>query len=522
MHLLSLVNLKKSTIAIFILLFLMIFASKQAHAALTTASDTTTTSRPSPSSPTSANSTSPVAQLTVFNNGSRFLASDSAKIIKTTTGGYVNQNLRVSSQSADLTSVFLGNTTSANTALGADVLMFPITAMHTIQFRTPQAIQSSDSDVIRITFPALATGDSNNPASPSASTFQMNNLGTSTIQVYDVTAAGPISVTAVVTNPSGGGSSPTIAITPSAGSIAANDQIIIYLGCTALSGSSCSTQAPRIINPTKTASSCAGTPETCTASSYKVRLDAVDTTSGNTETATVGVGIIESVTIRATVDPTLTFTITGINNGVDLANGNAGCNGGAYGQLSNSGINSSANNVNLGIIQNTPAAGGALANLAGQLISVSTNGPSGYALTATSSSSLLNPETGYFFLSDQTPLTPTNFAAASDFFGLHVCGNDVTSSWVEGSPGGGSDCSFVSGADGGTTDECLWSWPNPTNQLTGGVTLPLASDSSGPVGSGTGETGDGYTSVSYGAGIDVAVPPGEYRTIITYIATPSF
>jgi hypothetical protein len=437
-------------------------------------------------------------------------------VIRTTTTNIINDNLIISSQSAALDTVFLGNSTSALTRNGTDVVYVPITAMHTIQFTSVQNLDTGDDIVI--TFPALTTGDANNPASPSASTFQMNAIATAQIKVED-DAANFTTFTATVTNPVAG-TSPVISLNVDSGTIAPGSVVKVYLGCGTWSGAACSVQAPRIINPTKNSSTtCTGTPETCTATSHKIRIDTVDSGTSNTDTATVGVGIIESVTIRATVDPTLTFTITGINSGVDLANGNAGCSGGTYGQLANSGINSSANNVNLGLIQNTPAAGGALTNLAGQFISISTNGPTGYALTATSSSSLLNPPTGFFFL---TSTSPTNFAGGSDFFGFHPCGNDVNTTWVEGSPGGGSDCTFVSGADGGTADECLWAWPNATGTLGSGTTLTLASDTSGPVGSGTGETGDGVTSIAYSAGIDVAVPPGEYRTVVTYVATPSF
>lgn len=515
MYILYSIELKRVIFVGVILLSLVIIFTGKSFAAISGAKSTITTSRPSPSSPN--NDTLPGAaasstQLTIYNNGSRFLASDSAKVIRTSTTNIINQNLVVSTQSAGLTTVFLGNSTSALTQNGTDVVYVPITAMHTIQLTIGTEIP--DEGDLEIIFPTLATGDADNDASPSATTFQFNNLvsgtgGRDNIRVLDDGTSLGSDFTVTETEPSPG-SPGRISIEFDNGPIAAGSVITVHLGCTALSGSNCSTQAPRIINPTKTA--------TLGADSWKVTLTTENASDGLLETATVGIATIESVTVRATVDPTLSFTITGINSGADLATGNTGCSIAAS-KDANSGINSTANEVNLGIIQNTPAAGGAIPNLAGQYITISTNGATGYTLTATSASSLLNPETGYYFL---TSTTPTNFLGNSDFFGLHPCGNDVNNTWVEGNPGGGSDCSFVSGAHGGTGDECFWAWPNATATLGSGVTLTLATDTVGPVGSGTGETGDGITSIAYGAGIDVLVPPGEYRSIITYIATPGF
>ncbi len=499
---------------------LLTFSVNQSYA-ITGAKDTITTSRPSPSSPLDAVLATTDTQATIFSNGSRFLASDSAKLIKTATTSIVDAGTIVSSQSGGLTTVYFGQQAGAQGFDDADVLYVPVTAMHVVEFTV--GVEIPVSGIFRLTFPNLATGDADNDASPSATTFQFNNVvsgtgGRDNIEVWNTTDGEITSnVTITETEPSAGSPGIITFTLDGATNVLLGETIRIFIGCTASSVSSCTTQAPRIINPTKTQA-------VGTADSWKIGIatrTAADTALENT---TIGIATNETVTIRATVDPTLSFTIAGINSGTDLADGNSGCGAtpGVYGQTANTGINSTANEVNLGVLQNTPSAGSAITNLAGQLITISTNGSTGYALTATSASSLLNPETGYIFFANQTPLTPTNFTAGGDFFGLHACGNDVTSAWVEGSPGGGSDCNFFAGPHAPTTDECFWSWPNPGNKLSDGVTLPIASDTVGPVGTGTGETGDGITSVAYGAGIDVLVPPGEYRAIITYIATPSF
>ncbi len=523
MRLLYVVSLKKALLVLAFILCLFVLVKNPSQAAITAAKDTVTTSRPSPSSPLNASLATSDSQATVFNNGSRFLASDSAKIIKTTTTAIADNATIVASQSSGLTSVFFGETagTQGNITLpghaGADVLYVPITSMHIIQFITGQTLDTTGgNDTITLTFPVLTTGDANNPASPSASTFQMNSIGTSQVKVEDDTA-NFTNFTAVATNPTAG-TNPTITITITSGSIAAGSVVKLYLGCDTWSGAACTVQAPRIINPTKNSSTtCSGSPETCTATSYKLVISTTDTQSATSENTTVGIGIIESVTVRATVDPTLSFTITGINSGSDIGSGNTGCNAGTFGVTSNSGINSSANTVNLGILQNTSAAGSTPPNIAAQLISVATNGIGGYALTATSSSSLMNPSTGYFL---PALTTPSYFPASAPFFGLHPCGNDVNNTtWVEDASANDT-CNFQVG-NNGAADDCYWGWP--TTGTTGNTTpLSIASDASGPVGSGTGETGDGNTSVAYAAGINVNVPPGEYRAVVTYIATPSF
>lgn len=512
MHLLLLVKPRNIFIALtLVITLLFVNVGKSNAAALTGAKDTVTTSRPSPSSPTSANSTAPATQLTIFNNGSRFLASDSAKVISGT-GAPLNASLRVASQSSALTTVFLGNTTSTNTGAGADVLYVPITAMHTIQFTTAQNLDTGDDIVI--TFPAMSTGDANNTASPSASTFQMNGLSTATIKVED-DGANFTTFTATVTNPSAG-TSPIISLNLDSGTIAPGSVVKVYLGCTTWSGAACSVETPRIINPTKnSATTCTGSPETCTATSYKIRIDAIDSSTSNTDTATVSVGIIESVTIRATVDPTLSFTITGITSGGAVNSGNtSGC---LQTETTNSGITSTANEVNLGLLQNTPAVDVKLNNISAQRIDISTNGSTGYSLTATSSGSLINPATGFFLPASTTPVA---FPVQSDFFGLHACGQDVATTYTESGAGGGVDCSTH--PVGSAANECHYAWPSD-NASVSTAPLSIASDTSGPIGAGSVDSaGDGSISISYAAGIDVAVPPGDYRTVITYIATPSF
>lgn len=51
--------------------------------------------------------------------------------------------------------------------------------------------------------------------------------------------------------------------------------------------------------------------------------------------------------------------------------------------------------------------------------------------------------------------------------------------------------------------------------------ITIASDTVGPIGNSL-VAGNGLVSMSYAAGADAAVPPGQYTTVVTYVATPTF
>lgn len=485
-----------------ILVIFVLAPQKVNAAALTTARDTITTSRPSPSSPLSAALGSTDSQASIANNGSRYLASDSAKLIRTSTGGLIDLATIVSSQSAALTTVYFAEQAGTAGQLGTDVLMVPITAMHTIQFTVVNAVPTS-GDIV-LTFPTLTSGDADNDASPSATTFQFNNLvsgtgGRDNIDIYDDSSDISANVTITETEPSAGAAG-SISINLDSGTIAAGSVVKIYLGCTASTSSSCSTQAPRIINPTKTAA--AGT-----ADRWKVKFDTEDAFDILLDTATVSIGTIESVQILATVDPTLTFTIAGIANATAVNNGNTtGC---TQTETTNAGIASTATQVNLGTLSNTPTATDTkIGNIAAQLLSITTNGTGGYSLTATSSGPLRNDELGFDIASNTTPAA---FPSGGDWFGLHACGLDVT--LLTWNSTASSACnSYITGS---TNPICLYGWPTQTTSVT------LASDTTGPIGNSI-TAGNGLVSVSYASGVDAGVPAGTYQSEVTYVATATF
>lgn len=464
-----------------------------AHAAsLVNAKDTVTTSRPSASSPLAADQAAAAGQVTIYDNGSFFLSSDSAKLMAVS--GQVENVVTVASMSAanipttGQRVVYLG-TTAASPHHDGTPFIAPITAMHSIQFTTVTAIPTGG--FIRLTFP----GGADNSASPSATTFAFNNLNDASglpaeIVTNNVTCSNDADTFVA---------SPTIQC-KTTGPVAPGTTVTMLIGCSAQSSGACTTQAPRLLNPTK--SNTAGT-----ATAWKIGIQTVDSGNVNLDNAIVAVGIIESVTVRATVDPSLTFTITGIANATPWSTGNAGC---PATETTNSGIGATSTDVNLGVLSNTPTVVDTqIGNISAQRINITTNGLNGYSLTATSSGQLMNPSTGFSIFST---LAPQAFPNGTPFFGLHPCGDDVTTATWNST--GSQNCNTYITTS--TDPVCLYAWPTQTDAVT------LAGDATGPIGIDSGVTGDGVTSVSYAAGVDASVPPGEYRSIVTYVATPAF
>ena len=127
---------------------------------LTNASASATTSRPSPSSPLNANYAAGVSTVTVFDNLSTFLSSDSARFFGPNNTG---DTVTVATTSADKLSLFFTtNTTALHNR--ANVIATPISAMHTIVFTTTSIPASGK---IEIAYPTYGASDSNQ-ASPSA------------------------------------------------------------------------------------------------------------------------------------------------------------------------------------------------------------------------------------------------------------------------------------------------------------------------------------------------------------------
>lgn len=356
-----------------------------------------------------------------------------------------------------------------------------VKAMHTIKFTTLNEVPTSGR--ITITFPALSTGDANNPASASASTFQLNNLSDAKIIITGLLGAGTFFGT--YTNPPSAGTFPKIELSLTGTTkIPAGTNVVIFLGCSAVSSSSCTASQPLIINPTKTAAF--GNSDIWT-----IKLNTYDVTSQkDIDKASIKIATNPFVQVQANIEEALTFTISGIENNAPINNGNAtGC---TNTEFTTSGISSTSTNVDLGTLSNTNI------NITSQLITITTNAKNGYSLTATSNGHFTNPKTGSFINDSATAKAITTGKA---WFGIHACGIDVPSFWGTGTTGAGSGAQYA--------------WPTQTESLI------LASAAKGPTGNSF-IKGSGMVSVEYAATIDNSIKGGAYSSVITYIVTPTF
>lgn len=461
---------------IFFLTFLGLlpFLKTARAASLASPKDTITTSRPSASAPINADFTTGSSNVVFYDNGTRFIASDSAKLIGQNLETVTVATMSASSGSPAVRTVYFAGVGTSNHTDGT-VIMTPVTAKHTISFTNVGAVPANGK--IKITFPV---GDTTNVASPSAGGFSFNGLS----------ATSGLSIT--------GASCGSWTITASTGLVQCNLDVGLT-GPTAIS-IGIGTTAPTLINPTKTAA--AGTADT-----WSVKIQTTDNGDVVIDSSKVRIGTIDSVQVYATVEETFTFTIAGLTNAKAVNIGNtAGCTIPAT-EVINTGFDSSATEVNLGVL------GISQVNISAQLMSIATNGISGFSLTATSSGHLIDPALGYWIAdaqgtptANETPI-PAAIDAGTTAFGIHPCGQDVITTTPDWAAGAAQTCTTGSGTD------CYYANPSPTFYYT------LASDTTGPV---VPDGADGLTTVEYAATVSSAVPAGTYRTALTYVATPTF
>ncbi len=467
-----------------ILLFGVFSVNTVDAASLSSVTDTVTTSRPSASSYLTANQTTGATFVQVADTTgttAQWIASDSATIM---TPGF-QAGLNVASMSAQQSGtpnfryLYFTNTVTNGHSIGA-VIQTAVTAKHTIKFTTVAAIPVNGK--IIITYPTITDLASSNLASPSATGFEFNNLQTANISA---TLPGSSTCTWVVNV---GTTTPNITCTVATATIPAASTITIVIGNT----------TPALINPTKTAT--AGTND-----SWKVQMKTQDNNGIDLDTGSAKIATIESVQVQATVEPSLTFTIAGLLNtdNYNTISGSSSCTS----ETSNSGIDSTATFVNLGLLTPTGP------NKAGQLLTVTTNGAAGYVITATSSGKFINPASG-FYLTDNivnggnngltavdTPAPWTIPANGTAFFGISPCGADIpTAVW-------GAGATSMAAGSAKTA--------NPWNTGTNSYYATIASNTGGPVSA-------AKTVVRYGAEVTGTTPPGVYTTTMTYVATATF
>lgn len=465
-------------IVLILVVFTFVFVAKSDAATLSSVSDTITTSRPSASAPLSADAAVGTGNLSITANGSTFLASDSATLWG---GPGARETINVATTSADKATIFLSNNLAGRHIQGTAVTSV-VTAMHKVQFTTISSIPVGGT--IELTFPTSVAADTEQ-ASPSANTFMFNGLTTSNMQVNF--SSGTSTCTLAISGTSAG-SAPKIVCTVATAAVNGAVTVTFLIGCSANSGASCTTQVPTLINPTKNAATAPGTADT-----WGLSIATFNTSGGTQlDSAKTKVGTQESVMVVAHVEPTFTFVIAGVADATSI-NTSSYCGTSHAADTSNTGFPTTPTDVNLGTLTNLAI------NRAHQTMTITSNSAFGYSITATSSGHLLNPANGYFVRDAQGDPTdngtpaPTTVAAGTAAFGIHACdtaGNVATGTWAQ------SPAKFAN--------------PSASYYYT------LSSSSSMPAAS-----GDQIT-VEYAATVDGRTPPGDYRTVMTYVASPIF
>lgn len=463
-----------------LILLLGFFVNGKANAAsLSNVKDTLTTSRPSASAPLNADQAASATQISVVDNGSIFLASDSA-VLNIDTGQTIEADT-VASMSAQISgtpntrNVYLTSSVT-NTHHKGTAVFVGVTATHTLQFTTNTSVPSGGK--IKITFPGSAA----NTASPSASTFSFNNLQTSAVKCFPVSACNSISVSA-----------PSITLTTNA--IQTGGTVIyVLIGCTAQTTGACTTYAPALINPTKT--NAAGSSD-----QWRVLIETLDASDIVLDSTPIKIATIDSVQVQGVVEPSITFTITGLAHGTNITTQNASCTGG---DVTNpgTGLDASATFVNLGVL------GNGVINISAQELSVSTNAYSGYTITSTSSGRFIDAATGSWITdanggngltANDTPVPAILPATGNPAFGIHPCGADVASgTWANAAT------AFGSGAK----------YSNPWNTGVNGYYATIANYSQ--------PASSRKTEVEYASTVASTTIAGTYKTIFTFVATGTF
>jgi len=451
-------------------------------ATLKATADIISTSRPSVSATLSQNVHSGDTFASVTGNGNSFLASDSARFLDNT-----NESLSVASVSALSTQVFFA-TPATQLHTSGSTIEYPVTSVHTVSFTTLTTIPVGGK--IILTFPASNTTDTN-VSSASASTFMFNNLSIANIQANF--SSGTSTCLFTITGTTGGGS-PTITCTVGSGQISPSTTVTLLIGCS-VAGTSCASanQVPTLINPTKTAA--AGTADVWTLS-----IQTTDASNGVLDSTKTKIVTLESVSLLAHIDPILTFTLSGVPDGISLAS--LCTNGGSNTDVTNSGFASTPSLVNLGSLTDSQV------NISAQKMTVTSNSITGYTITATSSGHFSNTATGYFFQDAQGTPTGNNnpnprtiggtITPGSNRFGIHPCDLSSQSKVNTGLWGGGSG------------NNSFYANPSSAYYYT------LVNSSTGPA------TNGNTFYVEYGASPQTTAPPGDYQTGLTYVVSTVF
>jgi len=223
---------------------------------------------------------------------------------------------------------------------------------------------------------------------------------------------------------------------------------------------------------------------------YTVRMTTFSDAGVEQETADVIIYIVDTVSVTAHVDATLTFAVAGVNNGVAI-----------------NGVTTAATTT-----ATTTPFGDLLPNVqkvVGQKLTVATNASAGYTVTvqqdgelATAAGSNINS-----FNNAPTGAGSTTPVAWADPSG------DINSNWTWGHMGlTTTDTSLSGGADFSASKFA---------GMNGSAPMQVMSHT-GPANGATSGEGVGQASIAYAVKISPLQEAGDYSTTLTYIITPTY
>ena len=318
-------------VMIAILAIVMAFpALVEASGSLTTVKDTLTNDRPSVA--TTIGSTITAGDTTI-NLGSTADINQGDTITLCNAGCSTTETKIVS---GILSGTQLSLTVGATNTYASGNIFDKITSKHIITFTTRSAVSAGK---FVVTIPAT------NTTTPVTASFGLNNITAATTTEYTLTG---FTATTMSTSTS---SSNVNFIFNFSGSVASNTSISITMG-----------NLNPLLNPTKSAAQ--GTADT-----FPVVVTEQDNSSNIIDTTTADIGTIEAVGVSATVAPSLTFTINGVNSGTLIT-------------AHNTIFTTTATSVPFSTLTVNASSTGA------QFIHIDTNSNSGYAVTAQQDGSL--------------------------------------------------------------------------------------------------------------------------------------
>ncbi|HSV94688.1 MAG TPA: hypothetical protein VLH94_01765 [Spirochaetia bacterium] len=350
-----------------------------------------------------------------------------------------------------------------------DVIYFKSRPQHVITFKTASAVNGG---FFRVLIPAASSNS--NDTIPDTSGFDFNSGVTATA----TDATGYTFVTGVATASGGSGCT-----SPAnyhcfefhyTGSGASNTDITLKVGETG--------GANTMIAPAPSTSRVANTADTYTFKVQNFTNAADPETATATDDVTGKIAVIESVRVTATVDPSLTFKIEGVADTVTACSLDLD-------------VTTTNASVPFGVMALDTFKTGA------QKLTVSTNGVTGYAVTAIENSQLSNLATSPSYIPDTT-------------CDNNLCDHDTSDTWATeaNNPGFGYTVEILSG-----TPTIAPTAPNYQH-------FPSLGDGETPfqIMSNASIASSQQAYVCYKLSVDATQPAGNYENQITYTATASF